>query len=152
MLEYDFKQDCGYWVHMTAHRLENAVNAELQNEGITYRQCQILALLALEGEQSQGELAQRMRVQPPSIVVVLERMERDGLIKREVDPEDRRKRIVSPTKAALPVWNRIVKCFRAVRNQLERGLSESEVKALRSMLQRVDANLDHYSEATLKCE
>jgi len=49
MLEYDFKQDCGYWVHMTAHRLENAVNAELQNEGITYRQCQILALLALEG-------------------------------------------------------------------------------------------------------
>jgi len=93
-----------------------------------------------------------MRVQPPSIVVVLERMERDGLIKREVDPEDRRKRIVSPTKAALPVWNRIVKCFRAVRNQLERGLSESEVKALRSMLQRVDANLDHYSEATLKCE
>lgn len=150
MLEYDFTADCGYWIHRVAHRIECAVNAELQHEGITYRQCQILALLALEGSLSQGEMAQRMQIQPPSIVVVLERMERDGLIKRHADPADRRKRMVSATRAAIPVWKRIVKCFQAVRQQYEGGLSPSEVSRLRMLLQKADAHLDQYTESALK--
>ncbi len=142
MLEYDFRVDPCYWLHMSAHRITCAANAELLAEGLTYRQAQVLALLALEGVTSQTELAQRMRVQPPTVVQVLDRMEREGLVTRSVDTEDRRRRLVAPTEKAIPVWERIVRCFRTVRAKYQAGLSAEEVETLIRLLQRTYANLD----------
>lgn len=142
VLEYDFQSDLGYWVHMTAHRFEWAMNAELAGEGITYRQCQILAWLAMEGEKSQAELARSMNIQPSTIVKAVDRMERDGLLVRCVCQGDRRKHIIKPTSKAVPVWKRIVKCAHRVRDLARRGLSESEEATLRNLLQRVHGNLD----------
>lgn len=141
MLQQDFRTSHGYWVHMTAHRFECAMNAELADEGITYRQCQVLAWLSLEGDQSQVDLARLMHVQPSTLVPVLDRMVRDGLIDRKPAPDDRRKRIVTPTRKALPVWKRIIKCVQRVRAKSREGLSDEEVTQLRSLLMRVHDNL-----------
>lgn len=146
MLEYDFHSDLGYWTHIAAHRFEWAVNAELADEGISYRQFQILAWLALEGGLCQAHLAQKMNVQPPTIVKVVDRMERDGLIVRCSSGGDRRKRIIKPTKKAVPVWKRIVKCVKRVRRAAEAGLSKEEVAQLRNLLERVHDNLGDGSE------
>ena len=43
MLTYDFHSDLGYWLHIAAHRFEEAMRLELSEDGISYRQCQILA-------------------------------------------------------------------------------------------------------------
>lgn len=142
MLEYDFQSDLGYWVHMTAHRFEGAVNTELAAEGITYRQCQILAWLAMEGSLSQAELARSMNIQPSTIVKAVDRMERDGLLVRCPCEGDRRKRILKPTRKAVPVWKRIVKCAHRVREFSRRGLTNAEVEQLRTLLQKVHDNLD----------
>lgn len=117
------------------------MNAELADEGITYRQCQVLAWLSLEGDQSQVDLARLMHVQPSTLVPVLDRMVRDGLIDRKPAPDDRRKRIVTPTRKALPVWKRIIKCVQRVRAKSREGLSDEEVTQLRSLLMRVYDNL-----------
>ena len=82
MLDYDFQNSIGYWLCMASHAYERAMNEELTAHGITFRQCQVLAWLALEGEQSQTELATRMNIEPPTLVRVLDRMERDGLVSR----------------------------------------------------------------------
>lgn len=141
MLEYDFLADVGYWVHMSAHRFECAMNAELAAEGITYRQCQVLAWLALRGEQSQADLARNMHVEAPTIVKVVDRMERDGLIVREACPTDRRRKIIRPTRKAVPIWKRIVTCAERVRGRSTRGMSAKEVALLRKLLERVHDNL-----------
>lgn len=141
MLQQDFRSSVGYWVHVTAHRFECAMNAELAGEGITYRQCQVLAWLSLEGDVSQVELARLMHVQPATIVPVIDRMARDGLIERKAAPGDRRKRIITPTKSALPVWKRILKCVHKVRERSREGLSDDELHLLRSLLMRVHDNL-----------
>lgn len=141
MLQQDFLSSVGYWVHVTAHRFECAMNAELAGEGITYRQCQVLAWLSLEGELSQVDLARLMHVQPATIVPVIDRMERDELIVRKAAPDDRRKRIIAPTKSAIPVWKRIIKCVHRVRERSREGLSDEELTLLRSLLMRVHDNL-----------
>jgi MarR family transcriptional regulator for hemolysin len=141
LLEHDFRSDVGYWVHVTAHRFERAMNAELAAEGITYRQCQVLAWLALEGEQSQVELARCANVEPPTIVRVLDCMERDGLIKRLPSPGDRRRKLIRPTRKAVPVWKRIVACANRVRGKAQRGLTKAEEKTLRRLLRVVHDNL-----------
>ena len=39
MLEYDFQSSVGYWLCMTSHAYERAMNEELTAQGITFRQC-----------------------------------------------------------------------------------------------------------------
>jgi MarR family transcriptional regulator for hemolysin len=141
LLKQDFRTSVGYWVHVTAHRFECAMNAELAAEGITYRQCQVLAWLSLEGDLSQVELARLMHVQPPTLVPVIDRMERDRLIVRKPAPGDRRKRIISPTKEAIPVWKRIIQCVHRVRKRSRQGLKAAELRQLRALLIRVHENL-----------
>lgn len=142
LLKQNFKSDVGYWVHMCAHRFELRMNAKLTDEGISYRQMQVLAWLALEGDQSQADLARCMGVEPPTVVSVIDRMERDGLIERKACPDDRRKRIISPTEKALPMWERIVGCGKQANQQATKGLSKSETATLRALLERVYTNLE----------
>ncbi len=152
LLKHDFQSHVGYWVHMTAHRFERAMNEELAGEGITYRQGQVLAWLALDGDLAQCELAERMNVEPPSLVTVLDRMERDGLIARASCPNDRRRKVIRPTEAASPVWSRVVKCANRVRERSVHGLTRDQERELLSSLRRVHQNLDPATSAVnAKC-
>ncbi|CAE7262347.1 slyA [Symbiodinium sp. CCMP2456] len=118
------------------------MNTLLADEGISYRQMQVLAWLAMEGDQSQADLSRCMGVEPPTVVSVIDRMERDGLIERKACPDDRRKRIISPTERALPVWERIIGCAKRINQRATKGLTKSEIATLRSLLERVHTNLE----------
>jgi DNA-binding MarR family transcriptional regulator len=73
---------------------------------------------------------------------LLSRMERDGLIRRERDPADRRSSLISLTeqaRARLPAGREIL----VKGNQdMMRGLSDEEISTLTSLLQRVLANIE----------
>jgi MarR family transcriptional regulator for hemolysin len=141
MLEYDFEQSAGYWLCTTWQVYQRALNEELAPQGITFRQAQVLGCLALEDPLSQSELAERMRIEPPTLVGILDRMERDGWIRRSTCPDDRRKKLVSPAEAAEPVWTKIVACAKRVRARATKGLSKREKAALRELLGRIQRNL-----------
>ncbi len=99
MLDYDFENSVGYWVFATAHALSCAMNEELAAHGITSRQWEVLACISHDGELSQSELAERMHIEAPTLVGVLDRMERDGWIVRITDDNDRRRKLIRPTPA-----------------------------------------------------
>lgn len=141
-LEYDFENSIGFWLIMASQAYQRAVNDELAPQGITYRQCQVLAFLSMCGPISQAELAQKMEVEPPTLVGILDRMERDGWIHREACPEDRRRKLVHPTNAAEPVWNRITASARRVRGRATKGLSPAQLGQLKEMLELVRHNLE----------
>jgi MarR family transcriptional regulator for hemolysin len=142
VLDYDFESSLGYWICRSAHEFERAMNAELEPTGITYRQCQVLGWLALEGELSQTELADKMRIEPPTLVGILDRMEREGWITRQGDPDDRRKKMIHVCSKAKPVWDKIVRCAKRVRSRAGRGLSPTEQRTLKRLLAKVRENLD----------
>jgi MarR family transcriptional regulator for hemolysin len=141
VLYYDFEQSIGYWLTMTTQAYHRAVTEELAPHGITYRQSMVLGWLALEGELTQTELAARMMVEPPTLVGVLDRMERDGLITRHNCPSDRRKNLIRANEAAKPMWDKIVHCAMRVRERATAGLSERQLATLKKLLRRVDDNL-----------
>jgi MarR family transcriptional regulator for hemolysin len=138
---YDFENSVGYWVVPTAHALERALNEELAPHGITFAQCQVLAWLALQGELSQAELAERMRVEAPTLAGILDRMERDGWVERRPAPGDRRRKLVRPTPQVEPVWARIVGCCRAVRARATAGIDPDDLRRTFDVLAAVQANL-----------
>ena len=141
MLEYDFSNSVNYWTWLTSRAFERSMNEELRPHGITWRQCQVLGWLALEGQLSQSDLAEKIGIEPPTLVGILDRMERDGWICRLPCAADRRKKLVSPTSAAEPVWAKIVQCALKVRKRAVEGLNEAEVTELKRMLNIVQGNL-----------
>ncbi len=142
MLQYDFEESIGYWVVMAAHAMQRALRAELRPHGITYRQWQVLAWLAIEGQLTQAELAERMLLEPATLVSVLGRMERHGWIRRAGCSDDRRKRLVVPTQRARKVWEKGVACARRVRARAAQNLSPRELAQLKRLLARVRSSLE----------
>jgi MarR family transcriptional regulator for hemolysin len=118
-----------------------AMNDELAAHGITFRQFEVLAWLSRERELSQSDLAERMRIEAPTLVGVLDRMERDGWIQRIPDDNDRRKKLIRPTDRVMPAWAQMVACGEAVRARATRGLSEEQLIALRETLWSICENM-----------
>jgi MarR family transcriptional regulator, transcriptional regulator for hemolysin len=141
VLYFDFEQSIGVWLTLATQAYHRAVSDELAPHGITYRQSMVLGWLALEGELSQTKLAGKMMVEPPTLVGILDRMERDGWIERHNCPTDRRKNLIRASRAAEPVWDRIVECAMRVRQRATAGLSEQELAQLKLLLRRVGDNL-----------
>src|SRR4051794_20415990 len=121
MLQYDFEKSVGCWVAMTSHAMRRELATQLAKEGITLRQWEVLAWTALEGEISQAELAERLGIEAPTLVGILDRMERDGWLDRYPCSQDRRKKRIRATEKAETLWNRMVDCAHRVRAQATQG-------------------------------
>jgi len=142
LLEYDFQSSLGYWLVTTSHAYQQAFQLELP-DGITYRQCQTLGYLAMEGPLSQSELASRMLIEPPTLSCVIDRMERDGLLRRTPCPKDRRRKLIHATPAAVPAWKQITAVAMRVRAQAATGLTSEEAAQLQHLLEKVRQNFRH---------
>ncbi len=142
MLQYDFEESVGCWVTMTAHEMRRALNTELSKEKITFRQWEVLAWIALEGEPSQVELAERIGIEAPTLAGILARMERDGWLERFACPTDRRRKRIRTTVKAETVWNRMVECCHRIREKATQGFSSEELETFKQSCNRIRQNLN----------
>src|SRR5207253_1682999 len=94
---------------------------------------------------SQTDLADRMRIEPPTLVGILDRMERDGWIRRSGDASDRRRKLIEPLPAAKPAWTKIVAAAKRVRTRATRGMTAAQLAQLKKLLAIVQANLQEAS-------
>lgn len=142
MLDYDFEESVGCWVHMTSRAIRRAIDLELAKEDITFRQFEVLACIALEGEQSQVDLAERLGIEAPTLAGILSRMERDGWLERYGCPDDRRRKRIRVTPKAEAVWARMAECCRRVRVKATAGISAEDLEKFKHICQQLRANVD----------
>jgi MarR family transcriptional regulator for hemolysin len=148
VLEYEWESSIGYWVCTTSHALRRALTIQLAQEGMTFRQWEVLAWLSANGDLSQAEMAECMQIEPHTLAGVLRRMERDGWLERRCCEHDRRKNSIVPTEKAEDVWLRAAECCHAVRARAIVGLSEAELQQFRLTCEKVRANLAVDEEST----
>lgn len=141
MLQFDFENSVAYWIFSTAHQFACTINEELSELGITHRQWEVLAWISFAGEMSQTELASKMGIEAPTLVGVLDRMERDGWIVRIPDETDRRKKIIRTTERVEPVWMQMLERGAGIRARVTKGLSEEQLEQLRKTLSIMRDNL-----------
>jgi DNA-binding transcriptional ArsR family regulator len=101
-------------------QLLGAASAERIGINVTDLNC--LNILALGGRMTAGELARRTGLTTASITGVLDRLEEAGFVRRERDPDDRRRVIVRLDAArgmrdVAPVFAPVVAAWRAVAEQ-----------------------------------
>jgi MarR family transcriptional regulator for hemolysin len=88
--------DLGFLLSQAAHSLHREATAALAELGITPRaQCVLQA--ALEGNRTQGQLAEQCGLDKTTMVVTIDELEKAGLAERRPSSADRRARIIGVT-------------------------------------------------------
>ena len=132
----------GHYFSRIARAFARIGDVRLRELGFATAQLPVLTALKDGARLSQTELARWAKVEQPTMAQLLARMERDGIIRREPDPRDRRASIIALTdeaRAKLPAGQAILE---AGNREAMRGLSEAEVATLIGLLQRVLANAE----------
>ncbi|OMF23243.1 hypothetical protein BK133_24660 [Paenibacillus sp. FSL H8-0548] len=106
----------------------------------------LMFALAREGGQSQNELARQLDIKAATLTVMLNRMEKNGLVRRETDARDLRvSRIYLSDKG-----HSTLKIVRETLDMLEQraldNFSEEETELLRGLLARMNDNVTTMSE------
>jgi len=141
VLEHDLDKSVGYWIHVTKMTIRRVLTERLAEEGITLRQWEVLAALALDPEQTQVRMADKMGIEAPTLAGIVNRMERDGWLERQTDADDRRRRKLIPTPKAEEIWQRASALCHDIRRQAVKSLSDAELDDLKRMCQQIQANL-----------
>jgi DNA-binding MarR family transcriptional regulator len=82
-------------------RLTRLVRNQRVDTSVSLTQISAMATLHKVGPMSAGDLAAREKVQPPSMTKVIAYLEERGLVRRELNPTDKRSSIIGITDAGL---------------------------------------------------
>jgi DNA-binding MarR family transcriptional regulator len=86
-------------LHAAAIHLLRRLRSEDSAAGLTAPRLSALSVLVFGGPRTIGELAAAEQVRPPTISRLVRELERDGLVSREEDPQDRRVQRIRATRA-----------------------------------------------------
>jgi DNA-binding MarR family transcriptional regulator len=132
----------GYQANHLARLLEQSLRDRIAEHGVVPGQfAQLLALYEDDGL-TQNELCARVRIDQSTMAHTLKRMERDGLVVRTPDPDDRRRAHVTLTSRAGELRPRLTEAASAVNAAATKGLTPAEVGQYLELTARLIANLE----------
>jgi DNA-binding MarR family transcriptional regulator len=125
-----------------AHAAENAVEARLNEVGLSFAKLMALqALAAADAPMPLGQLADRLSCVKSNITQLVDRLESDGLVSRQPDPRDRRARLAALTAAGRRAAMAGSKVQREAERDVLNGLSASEAKQLAALMEKLRTHL-----------
>lgn len=123
-------------VHNCARVWRLAIDKRLKHLGIGQSGWMTIAMVAKAPEAlSQRALADMVGVEGPSMVSMLDRLERDGLVERIPSPTDRRVKLVQLTDAGRNVFAEVKKEANAFRAHLLEGVDPADVAVATRLLE-----------------
>ncbi len=105
----------------------------------------VMAAVLEEPGSGQRQLAKRMGVDAVNFGHMTDLLEQKGLIRRQIDPEDRRARQLYATRRGTDLRHRLRPSLLAAQDRLLAPLAKSERTALLDMLVRVIEANDSYA-------
>jgi MarR family transcriptional regulator for hemolysin len=125
----------------TAKQVSRAFDQALAAVDGTLPTWTILASLKAAKHGKQQDIAEAVGIEGATLTHHLNRLERDGLVTRARDPENRRIHRVTLTEAGEAAFFRMLTAVQAFDQQLRAGLSEADVATLQSALDRLRTNV-----------
>jgi len=118
-----------------------ALGTRLQKHGVTVAQWAVLVVLWEIDGLTQKELSERVAVETPTLSRTIDRMERDGLVKRDRNVRDRRQVHVRLTEHGAALWRDLVPEAEANLAQALQGITQPEEAQLCALLKRIIVNM-----------
>jgi MarR family transcriptional regulator for hemolysin len=142
MQQYDFENSIGFIVNRTARAFVKALDMELRNKvGITVGQWKVIVMLVKQNGLTQKEIADKLGLEGATLIPIIDKMEKDGLLLRRVDPSDRRNNRIYRTQKADSLWEGMIKCASRVRRISVKSIPEDDINIMRNALDKIWQNL-----------
>jgi len=135
----------GYLITQAQRLLHKGLGMKLQQHGVTVAQWTVLVVLWEVDGLTQKELSDRVTVETATLSRTIDRMERDGLVKRVRSETDRRQVHVFLTDYGAGLWRDLVPEAETMLKLALEGIDADEEETLRHLLKRVIANVQDCS-------
>jgi DNA-binding MarR family transcriptional regulator len=135
------KDTLGFIICHADLKMKNNLMRKIKSFDITTEQWMIMNRLFEEGGISQKELSERTLKDQGALTRTLDIMEKKGLVKRQINPDDRRSFLIYLTDEGQDVRVQIVPIAEQCIEDAVKGFTEEEVDTLTTLLKRVIFNL-----------
>lgn len=105
-------------------------------------QMPLLVLLCKKDGRVQKELADQLEIKPPTLNVMIRRLEKNGLLIKKQDPEDQRKSRIYISARGRILVEEIGKKSDEIVEQVENVFTEEERKEFLRLLKKMDACME----------
>lgn len=135
-----------YIIVNSGRHLKLHLQRNMRQYNISPEQWFLLFRLYEEDGRSQKELADQHAYDFPNITRLIDALSKKNFVKRQVDPEDRRKHRIFLTAEGHQLMNEIFPRVKELRQEIFNGISQEELTTMVSTLRKIEANLFKYTK------
>ncbi|ABC24276.1 MarR family winged helix-turn-helix transcriptional regulator [Rhodospirillum rubrum] len=123
-------------------KMRRLFDGVVREHGLTLSRARALLLLSGHRTWTQAELADALDVEPPSVVRLLDGLERQGMISRSAVEGDRRAKHIELTEPARVQIGHMEEISATVRSRLLEGIDPEDLKIALAVLRQVVSNAE----------
>lgn len=129
----------------SAKAWEKAADIEFRERfGLTSAKWKIIAVLSIKEGITQKHIADMLFVEAPTLVSVIDKMEKDGYVRRESDSNDRRNNLIFMTKKSKDIVDPIIDSILEIRNMGLDKISKKDMEAAKKVLSQIITNTEKF--------
>lgn len=140
--ELPFEDSIGYQIRATHRVLQRYLQSLIEPHGVSSGSWYLLRALWHEDGLTQRELAARVGIREPTVLITIKDMEGRGLVTRVRSEADRRKMHVWLTPKARRLKNKLIPLARHVVTAAAANLNAAEVRTLLRQLGEIQNSLE----------
>jgi DNA-binding MarR family transcriptional regulator len=122
---------------IAARRGQEQATERLEPLGLNVRMCGVLNLLRDQGPMTQHDIGQALFIDRTTMVEMVDELERQGIVRRERSPHDRRAYNIVLTASGKVKQKRAADAFDAAAAEFFSPLTAAELERLGAMLRRL---------------
>ncbi|MBD8552970.1 winged helix-turn-helix transcriptional regulator [Rhizobium sp. CFBP 8762] len=128
------------------HRIYRLVNDCMTEQGVSLARSKFLYFLSRLGPCRSTDLACALNFAPRTVTEAIDGLERDKLVVRQPDPEDRRAKIVSITDMGTTVLMAAENPKKEIINEIFTALDDEQLKQLSDIIEALARKADEISK------
>ncbi len=140
----DKNNDLTMHIRKTDRWIRKNVEKRVAVTGLFREQHRLLMNLYRHPTHSQCELAKCLEVSPAAVTVSMKKLEKQGLVTKQMSEADNRFNCVELTAEGKEIVKQSIQIFEEIEDAAAAGFSEEEKEQFRSYLERVRLNLKDY--------
>ena len=145
MKTLDLKESIGLMLKTSAKTWEKAADIELRERfGLVGSQWKIIVVLSMKEGITQKHIADMAFVEAPTLVPVIDKMEKQGYLTRQSDPEDRRNNLIFMTQKSKDLVDPMIECILEIRNMGLNKISKKDMEIVKKVLEQITVNTEGF--------
>lgn len=129
----------------SAKSWEKAADIEMHERfGLTGAQWKIIVVLSIKEGITQKNIADMAFVEAPTLVPVIDKMEKEGYLTRQPDPKDRRNNLIFMTKKSQDIVDPIIDSVLEIRNIGLKKISKKDMEIAKKVLDQIRNNTEEF--------